>query len=321
MKKRSSIIVTMLIIITAVIIMLHSMVVTGASTYYDFEDKSFKWNSLYGDVAYEFISEETGNTYMKLSYNGGYRSYYDVAVAGTSFSNYSKLQISYDVMYEEFTSDRNGEIQIKERHGPGSTETTLVARVAQLNGYLQVQGGDGVGFQRIRDLNGQYYQMETNHWYTIKIIVDMGQHIQSIYVFDRDTQSLVAIHQEISTISDISHINMVSFTSSSSICLDNVGVSEYSCEDCYIYGSPFLKKGNKTRYYFLGKGMDDTATALPYGDTIWSIVNPRSGVSINSSSGNLNTSTAAEPGIVIIKALRTIGDETFEARYSVDITN
>lgn len=323
MKTKKKHILLLLITIISVSICTMSMVATGESTYYDFEEGKFNWNSLYGSLDYEFPTEASGNRYMKLSYHQydwSQREYFDVAVTGNSFTNIKKLQVNYDVMYEDFTEDRNGEMHIKQRTGSGHDQTTLVARVAQVNGYLQVQGGSGVGFQRIRDLNGNYYQMETNHWYTIKVMVDMEQHIQSIYVYDRDTQSLVAINQEISTISDLTSVNMVSFMSSTTLCLDNVSVGAYSCENTYIYGSPFLKKGNKARYYFLGKGIDDLATVLPYGTTSWSIENPRTGISINSGSGNLNTSASAEPGIVIIKAQRAVGDKTYEATYAVNIT-
>ena len=323
MRKAKKIIISVLVITVLLMMVLLALVAMGESTYYDFEEGKFNWNSLYGSLAYEFPTEASGNRYMKLTYNPPttpQREYFDVAVTGNSLTNVKKLQVNYDVMYEDFTEDRNGEMHIKQRTGSGHDQTTLVARVAQVNGYLQVQGGSGVGFQRIRDLNGNYYQMDTNHWYTIKVMVDMEQHIQSIYVYDRDTQSLVAINQEISTISDLTSVNMVSFMSSTTICLDNVSIGEYSCENTYIYGSPFLKKGNHTRYFFLAKGIDDTATALPFGTTTWSIENPRTGVSINSGSGNLNTSAAAEPGIVIIKALRTIGEQTYESKYAVNIT-
>lgn len=323
MKRKNKIISLMILVTMCIAILVLSTAVTGESNYYDFEEGKFNWNSLYGSLDYEFPTEASGNRYMKLTYNPPttpQREYFDVAVTGNSLTNIKKLQVNYDVMYEDFTEDRNGEMHIKQRTGSGHDQTTLVARVAQVNGYLQVQGGGGVGFQRIRDLNGNYYQMETNHWYTIKVMVDMEQHIQSIYVYDRDTQSLVAINQEISTISDLASVNMVSFMSSTTLCLDNVSVGAYSCENTYIYGSPFLKKGNKARYYFLGKGIDDLATALPYGTTLWSIENPRTGISINSGSGNLNTSASAEPGIVIIKAQRAVGDKTYEAKYAVNIT-
>ena len=323
MKTKKKYILILLITIISISMIAMAMLVTGESTYYDFEEGKFTWNSLYGSLDYEFPAEANGNHYMKLKYhqyNSSSREYFDVAMPGNSLTNIKKLQVNYDVMYEDFTEERNGEMHIKQRTGSGSDQTTLIARVAQVNGYLQVQGGGNVGFQRIRDLDGNYYQMETNHWYTIKVMVDMEQHIQSIYVYDRDTQSLVAINQELSTISDLTSINMVSFMSSTTLCLDNVSVGDYSCENTYIYGSPFLKKGNKTRYYLLGKGIDDSATALPYGTTTWSIENPRAGISINSSSGNLNTSTSAEPGVVIIKAQRTVGNKTYEAKYAVNIT-
>lgn len=86
-----------------------------------------------------------------------------------------------------------------------------------------------------------------------------------------------------------------------------------------IYGSPYAKRDNKQRYYFIGKNIMNNTTSLPYGTTVWSIENTRNGVSINSISGNLNVSSTAEPGTVIIKATRTVGDMTYESKYPVNI--
>lgn len=324
MSKKNKILSLCLMAIVCITIFICSITAIGTNMYYDFENKNFEWNPLYGNAAYEFLSEDNGNTYLKLSYNGNNgrsREYFDVEASSQSIYYLDKLQVDYDVMYTEFTEDRDGEMQVKYRIGPGSSETTMVARVAQVNGYLQVQGGTGVGYQRIRGIDGNYYQMEINHWYTVKMTVDLENHIQTTYVFDRDTGSLLALNQQISTINDIQNVNMVTFSSKTSMCLDNVKIYEPTCENSYIYGSPYLKKGQKNRYYFLGKGIDGTATGLPYGTTTWSIVNPKTGVSINASSGTLNCSSTVEPGTVIIKAERTVDDATYEAKFAVNITN
>lgn len=305
-------------------VIMYSVVATGTNLYFDFEDGVFPWNTLYNNADFEFLAEDNGNKYMKLSYNGRNnrdRNYFDVEASSNQISSLNKIQVNYDVMYPEFTTDRTGEMQVKNRTGPGSSETTMVARVAQLDGYLQVQGGSGTGYQRIRDINGNYFRMEANHWYTIKMTVDLVNHVQVTYVFDRETESLLAIHEEIPTINDIEHVNMITFASKNSMCLDNVGIFEPSCEGSYIYGSPYLKKGSKTRYYFLGKGIDGSETALLQGSTTWSIINQKSGISINTTSGTLDCSNAAEPGPVIIKAERVIGNTTYEAKFAVNIIN
>ncbi len=325
MKKRYYKIAYLFIIIAILgSICLYSFSVVGESLYYDFENESFEWNPLYKNADYEILSEDNGNKYLKLSYNGQNnrdRQYYDVEATSNSIDNLTKLQINYDVMYSEFTEARTGEMQVKYRTGPGSAETTMAARVAQINGFLQVQGGNGVGYQRIRGIDGNYFEMEANHWYSIKMIVDLDNHLQATYVFDRDTESLLALHEETSTITDITKVNMVTFSSTLTMCLDNVGIFEPNCEGSYIYGKPYLKKGTKERYYFLGKGIDGFTTAFVEGKTTWSIVNPRKGVSINATSGSLNCSAEAEPGRIIIKAERTAGNNNFESKFAVNITN
>lgn len=323
MKKRYKVIFLGAIIAVLCSALFYSFSAIGEKLYYDFEDRNFEWNPLYGNADWEFITEDDGNTYLKLTYNGNKgreREYYDVDT-GAGIYDYETIQVNYDIMYPEFTEERNGEMQIKWRCGPGSSETKMTARVAQVNGFLQAQGGDGIGYQRIRDINGQYFQMEEKHWYTIKMTVDLVNHNQTTYVFDRDTESLLAVHQDIATVDNTEKPNTVAFSSKTSMCLDNVSIFEYSCQDSYIYGTPYVKKGIKTRYYLLGKGVDESAAALPKGSTVWSIVNPRKGVSINSNSGSLNTSTTTESGMVIIKAEHTVGDVIYESKFAVNITN
>ena len=310
---------TVIFVVISVIVCIHSISVMGTNSFYDFEDKSFKWSPLYGNSNYEFITEDN-NTYLKLSYNGEAnrdREYFDVQF-GRFDSSDKNIQIDYDIMYSDFTDDRNGEIQLKNRTGPGTNESTILARVAQIGGYLQVQGSSE-GFKRIKSLNGEYLSLETNHWYRISVTVDIENSIQNVYVFDRDTESLLGLYQDMTTTNEMDYINMVTFSSGTSMCLDNVKIMEQTCENTYIYGSPYAKRDNKQRYYFIGKNIMNNNTSLPYGTTVWSIENPRNGVSINSVSGNLNVSSTAEPGTVIIKATRTVGDMTYESKYPVNI--
>lgn len=80
-KRKHALILLIAIISVSTFAM--SMVAMGESTYYDFEEGKFNWNSLYGSLAYEFPTEASGNRYMKLTYNPPttpQREYFDVAV-------------------------------------------------------------------------------------------------------------------------------------------------------------------------------------------------------------------------------------------------
>ncbi len=322
-KRKNKLISLSVIMILLFSILCYSLSVKGENLSFDFENQTYGWDSLYGGSQSEFMTEDTGNTYLKLNFvEGGERKYFDIsAVSHLYIGNSKRIQINYDVMYPEFTETRDGEMHIKNRIGPGSAETTMVARVAQVNGYFQVQGGEGQGFQRIKGMNGQYFQMETGHWYTVKMIVDLDKHTQYTYIFDRDTENLIAIHQEISTINDTVTPNMVSFSSSTSICLDNVRIFEPSCEGGRIYGAPYLKRGNKETYYYLANNSDGSATEWTQGTTKWSIENSKTGVSIDENSGRVTTYSSVEPGYLIIKAERTINDTVYESKFAVNITD
>ncbi|MCH5210574.1 MAG: hypothetical protein J1F01_06370 [Oscillospiraceae bacterium] len=298
-----------------------SFVVRGANVYYDFENGVFEWQSLYGNADYEFLTEDSGNKYLKLTYNGNEgrdRTYFDVPAYKGTYITSKTIQATYDVKYSEIKSSRNGEIQFKERTGPGSSETTIVARVAKDQGYFQVRG---TGFQRIKDLNGQYLPVEVDRWYTIRVVVDLANHLQSVYISDRDTGSLLALYENFATSSDIDSINMISFSSTTDMCLDNVKIYEPSCESGYIYGNPYIKKGTKSTFYFVGQGSDGDVTTMPTGTTTWSLEKSKTGVSINGTTGVLTTSSSIEPGIVIIKAERTVDGVKYENKYAVNITN
>ena len=261
--------------------------------------------------------------YLKLSYNGKKgrdRTYFDV-VAGSDYTQNQIVQASYDVKYSEVDTERNGEIQFKYRTGPGSSETTLAARLAKYNEYFQIQGGSGVGFQRLRGLDGQYLKIEVDKWYSVKIVVNLVYGLQSFYIMDRDTQDILAISENISLTNDIDHINMITFSSSTDMCLDNVNIGTATCEDTFIFGSPYARRATKYQYYFLGLDSDGDVTTIPQGTTKWSLVKAKSGVSIDETSGRLILGSTIEPGVVVIKAERTVNDIKYEAMFSVNVTN
>lgn len=319
-KKKYKVISLIVVQILLFTILGYSLSARGENLSFDFEDGYTHFNNLYDNAQLECLSENNGNKYLKLTFSkGGDRRNFDVSVTSSlRIGESRRLQVNYDVMYPEFTTDRTGEMHIKERVGPGSAETTMVARVSQVNGFFQVQGGNGQGFQRIKGLNGQYLQMEENHWYSVKMIVDLQKHTQYTYIFDRDTENLLAVHQEITTVNEVVP-NVVSFSSSASMCLDNVRIFEPSCEGGCIYGTPYLKKGNKATYHFLAKNSEDSITEWTQGTTKWSIVNEKTGVSIDENSGRVTTYSSVEPGYLIIKAERSIDDTVYEDKFAVSI--
>ncbi|MCI9086577.1 MAG: hypothetical protein HFE51_09210 [Clostridia bacterium] len=149
-KRKNKLISLSVIMILLFSILCYSFSVKGENLSFDFENQTYDWDNLYGGSQSEYVTEENGNTYLKLTFvEGGERKYFDISAASHLYiGNSKRIQVNYDVMYPEFTEARDGEMHIKNRIGPGSAETTMVARVAQVNGYFQVQGGEGQGFQR-----------------------------------------------------------------------------------------------------------------------------------------------------------------------------
>lgn len=323
MKRKNKILLLCSIVGVLAVVLICTVLATDSNVYYDFEDEKWEWEGLYNNAHCDFLKEENGNTYMNLYYNGFAnrdREYFDV-VAYRAEASQKIIQASYDVKYSEITSARNGEIQFKNRTGSGSNQTTLVARLAKDQGYFQVQGGAGTGFQRIKGIDGQYLPVEVNKWYSVTIKINLDEHWQSVYISDRDTGSLLAAYEYFSTTNAIDSINMVTFSSTTDMCLDNVKIGEVTCENSYIYGNSYVKKGTKSTYYLLGQDSDGELTSIPKETTTWSLVNTKNGVSINETTGVLTTASSIEPGVVIIKAVRTIGDTKYEAKFAINVTN
>ena len=75
--------------------------VSAVNVSWDFEDgKLPSWTAIYDNANMSIESEDNGNKYLKLSYNGKAnrdRKYYDVKV--TDVNSKGILQADYDIMY------------------------------------------------------------------------------------------------------------------------------------------------------------------------------------------------------------------------------
>lgn len=321
-KLRGISIIAIICIIAAT--MVYSSMASSVNLMYDFENKSFSWTPLYENATATFETEENRNTYLRLAYNGEAnrdRTYYDV-MATSNAQIRNTIQADFDIKYSETAgTQRNGEIQFKTRTGPGKEETTLSARLAKIGSYFQIQEGVD-GFQRVKGTDGVYLSIDVERWYSIKIVVNLTDNWQSVYIFDRETQQLLGLKEYFSTISDLKSINMITFTCGTDMCLDNVKIYAPKCESVAINGQPYLSKASRYPYYFFGKDYNGNLTCAENGTTTWSLENEKRGVSIDSQTGVLRTASAVDPGVVIIKAVReTESGEKLEAKYIVNVSN
>ena len=76
--------------------------------------ESFRMDCYIRQCEYVIESEDNGNKYLKLSYNGKAnrdRKYYDVKV--TDVNSKGILQADYDIMYSNTDTEKDGEIQFR----------------------------------------------------------------------------------------------------------------------------------------------------------------------------------------------------------------
>lgn len=301
-------------------------IVSAASFFsYDFETGGEWGDPMYDNANGEILSEENGNKYLKLTYNGHEgrgRKYCDVKMTDDGFyEEDTKLIVSYDVCYPETESEnRSGEVQIKSMKGYGSSDTTIAARLGKMGEYFMTQGSEE-DFQRMRDLNGDFLVIEPGKWYSVSITLDLENQDQSIAVFDRDTRQLLALRDGLETSNELHNINMVSFSTDTSICLDNIYIytPEGSMEEL-LYGKSYVSANTQEQYYMLAEDMYTSMLPLYRGDTVWSLEKSRPGVSIDPETGMLTADDNAMPGMVVVKASRTVNDDVYEARTIVNIT-
>ena len=268
----------------------------------DFETNSDLGTALYDNAYINWEMEDNGDHYINLGYNGNGnrgRTYCDVDVADIS-SSHKLIQAEYDMKcYETDITSRNNEIQFKYRTGHGSSETTVLARLAQIGEYFQIQNGGS--FERVRGVNNSYLQIETDRWYSIKLAVDLTNHQQNLYIYDRETQELLAYKDNFATITkDLDYINMVTFSTSTEMALDNVRITVPIVDGLYLYGPTYLAKGETAKYKVFGLDEYSRMVVTPYNSAVLSIDTPRDGVSLDVKSGAVTVDSSAEPGQVVI---------------------
>lgn len=282
---------------------------------FDFNDEypPYGWESLYKNV-----QTNTKNRYLYMKYTGvstNNRKYFDYIYELDSPSGV--LQINYDVMYPEEV-EIGGEMQLKYRSGPGEYDTQIVARVGVEYGYFRTQGKTG-GLYSVTDLNGDRAVAEAGHWYSVKLTVDLENKKQTLYIFDRSNNELLVYTEASETVGENSRVNMISFSGSSVMAVDNLEIYNVKCQSMYIEGPLYAESAQKNTYYLFGKTADGKITAPPTGEATWSLENERDGVSVDQRR-RLITGSSPEPGPAVIKADVETEAGTMTARQIVNVS-
>lgn len=306
-KKTITVILSVSIITIAAIAVSHSAGTTATDVTYDFEvGTTPEWSCFYGNVNKTIETEENGNKYLKLSYNGNYgkeRSYFDVKVMDIDEDTKGTLLAEYDVMYPMMNTERDGEIQFKKRIASGSDQTWLVARVAKENGKLRWQNSSK-GWYSLETLDESDLMIEESHWYSVKLVVDLDNGKQTILIFDRDTQELLSYLDREDTIGYNSTMNMITFSSGTDMCIDNLKIYYSTACDWMIYGDAHVSSNADSRYYLLGKDPKNNITAIETDTSVkWALDTEKYGIGIDSNTGQINVHSNPEPGPIVINAI------------------
>lgn len=286
---------------------------------YDFENGSYSgWEALYGNANKSIETETDGNKFLRLSYNGKAnrgREYYDVKVQDMYDPN-GMLQIDYDVMYPENETGKNGEMQVKYRTGPGSSESTFVARVGKNMKYFRLNNSDG-GYDAVKNIEGETLEIEPGNWYSVRFILDLDNNKQILYILDRDKHELLSYGTWSNTITADTTPNMVTFSSGTDMCLDNVKIYNTSSDGGCIFGEPYLSSSSEKQYFMLGLTEYGNETVLMNFPVVWSLDTQLNGVSIDSSTGKVTVGDNPEPGPIIIKAEQITDEKTISTKQIV----
>ncbi len=300
---------------------IYANMVSAVNVSWDFEDEHKpSWTAIYENADMSIETEDDGNHYLKLSYNGNEnrgRKYYDVKV--TDINTKGVIQADYDIMYSNTDTEKDGEIQFKNRSGPGISETTMVSRLGKNMGYFRTHNESGK-LIAVKDIADRTLEIEEGKWYSVKFIVDLDNGKQSIIILDRDSGELLSNCEYADTIDTGKNINMITFSSGTDMCLDNVKIYNSKAEKGYIYGSPYISAASKNKYHLLGQNSDGSLTALPVGDTTWSLEMERDGISVDSPTARIIVGSQPEPGPVILKAERSTNEGIIEEKYIVNVS-
>lgn len=285
-----------------------------SAVFEDFEEGFYSWTNLYKNRAVQTVKEEeNGNHYLEIAYNDSEtdtapNKYYDLYPFKESVGS-GVIQADFDISFPETDTARNGQIQFKNRKGPGSADTTIVSRLVK--NYYYLEYGSENSWHYLDKPSGGHLTIEPNHWYSVKMIVNMTDKWQSIYIFDRDTEKLLGLLEQAPFNVDSDWINMVTFSGSTTMNLDNVSIGETSCESAAIYGEPYLRKPlsgtNSYKYIVLGLTYDHKFTTHESAPS-WSVSPSDCGVTIDAVTGELSVTDLAQIRKYIITAEYENGD-------------
>ncbi len=311
MKKKKTLMFVLVLSLCVVAVSAVTSTATNYSMGNSFENGSYDgWTDLSYTFSRKEIKTEGSNHYLELSYGGGAREYYDVKPIQGNPTITGTIQAAFDIKFSEVDTIKNGQVQFKSYRGPGAADTTIAARIVKNYNRLQYDSNDSLCF--FLTPSGEYLSIEAERWYSVTMSIDLQNNLQSIFIFDRDTNKMLARVENVALKTEITSINTVTFSGTTAMGIDNVDIGDLEGDKSYIYGQGYVerpKSGSADYKYSHYALTTDSSKILPMlNDTQWSLESKVSGVTL-SSDGILTVSSDAQLRPVIIKAVCEDGKE------------
>ncbi len=235
-----------------------------------------------------------------------YNRYMVLKSNSDSFFNFQAKDVySTGLLYAEFDikfTENNMEIQLRESRDVSATGFTMAGRIRKTAYYLEYFS------------NGNYYKMpeadsdewfilnDVSKWYTIKIAMDIEQNKYSVYILDKSTQRLLSKIENVDFYGECEYVNYFAFSSENELYIDNVDIRQLDVDNLKISGSiyPSIPRHGTQRYTYNAYSLRDNGTSMDVDDVNWSILIPKTGVSINENTGVLTVTSEASPGPIMI---------------------
>jgi hypothetical protein len=276
-----------------------------------FEDSSSStWSDLTGRGIKTIESEGSGNQYLALTSSNG--QYYDYRALKTRISGL--LFFDFDI---KFTSGDMG-VQIRDYTDRSAKGSVMAARIEKYAYYIQYFSEN----QKYKLLtpSGDWLQLKNvEPWYHIQMVLDTTAHVQSIYLTERVTGTLLGLVENIPMTNPCDSINYFAVSSVEKVCLDNVKITQADITRLQITGETYPKAaGQAMSYQYQCKGVNKQGGQADAGEVVWSLQKPVNGVSISAKTGVLTIQANTPPQPVMIMAVKK-NAPSIKGSFLVDI--
>ena len=162
------------------------------------------------------VEQNEDGKYMVLNSTSSYFNYQANNIYSTR-----RLYCSADIKFDSGDS----EIQVRESRDVSASGFTMAGRLRKRLGYLEYFTNGK--YEKMNDSNGNWIKLsDVSKWYTIRMVLDIKTNKYSIYVIDRQAQSVLTKVENVDFYGECQYINYFAFSSSSKLCVDNVRIEE-----------------------------------------------------------------------------------------------